>query len=707
MGWPEFLFFMSCPENEKPIRSFLQRPDKLNLPLDVDLLEQIVIRARRLLLPSLNSLFERALLAHILIHNNIPGLVDWAKKYFVLEKILPGLTWQAIEQGKWGRVLIPVTGSDGARIICLIAGVTDVSFSLICPDWAREIFSLKSINTLEQTIDMILTRTGSDKSVYIFPLLEHGARIEGGSFALGLALGLLSLIKGEQIYQNFVATGNLRLCDGAIYVDDVGGREEKYKIVKHYNFSLFLVPYANTWLAMQQKDQLSEVVCVRDLDQAWIWVKLYDETNADELKRTELLTTPAGFVDNCLGVKCETLRWFLTQRLNQDLVDEIVADEKISSAFVRNIGICIAKERDRAELLLNLDVNPDKLASTSKSSAFLWCVYKFKLATHKGLLTEAKKWSEYAEQFLPYAKITNKKEVVSFINSRFVHERHNNYVFKPYFSSSLQRYIDQLEPSQPDMELGKLYGTIAQNYGFCGPEYLKKVECYVRLAQENFGNGQIDEPELQEQWQREFSILAYAYLDAGRIGQARAALWEYLGISAWTEFNRQQCCDTALSYQQALLVRYLADSLNDAEYGADSRNVFAEWKNEFLNCLKRIRYEKRSHPWQLWTYNLGRLLAETDEIELAKNTWQTSLELCFCGGETVVVMGLLPLAGLFKYNLYGAEEKRKLGEIFDLLQKTSSLSRKHFSELLACQKEEDVLKLVAEKPEKFFPFSYR
>jgi hypothetical protein len=154
-------------------------------------------------------------------------------------------------------------------------------------------------------------------------------------------------------------------------------------------------------------------------------------------------------------------------------------------------------------------------------------------------------------------------------------------------------------------------------------------------------------------------------------------------------------------------VRYLADSLNDAEYGADSRNVFAEWKNEFLNCLKRIRYEKRSHPWQLWTYNLGRLLAETDEIELAKNAWQTSLDLCFCGGETVVVMGLLPLAGLFKYNLYGAEEKRKLGEIFDLLQKTSSLSRKHFSELLACQKEEDVLKLVAEKPEKFFPFSYR
>jgi hypothetical protein len=261
------------------------------------------------------------------------------------------------------------------------------------------------------------------------------------------------------------------------------------------------------------------------------------------------------------------------------------------------------------------------------------------------------------------------------------------------------------------MELGKLYGTIAQNYGFCGSDYLDNVERHVRLAQENFGGGLIDEPEIKKQWQREFSILAYAYLDAGRIGQAKAALWRFLGISAWAELNKQNCCDTAISfpYQQALLLRYLADSLNDAEHGKESRSVFAELKNEFLSCLKRIKYEKgkRSHPWQLWAYNLGRLLAETDEIERAKDAWHISLEMCFCGGETVVVMGLLPLAELFKYNLYGNEEKRKLDNIVDLLQKTSSLSRKHFSELLACQKEEDVLTLVKDKPDKFFPFSYR
>jgi len=706
MKWEDFLFLL-CSQNEKLILSYLQRPYKLSLPLDVDNLDLFVKHASYLLPSSLNPIFERVILAHILIHNNRPDLIDWAKRYFVLEKILPELTWEAIEHSRWNRVLFPVTGAEGAKIICLITGVIDISCALLYPSWAREIFSLESITTLKQTTDMILTRTGSDNSVYFFPLLNQGLKIEGGSFALGFALILLSLLRDEEIYQNFIATGGLRLCDGDIYVEDVGAIEEKYKIVKYDRFPLFIVPYSNFGMRMQKSDSLPQVVCVRKLDHAWMWVKLYNKTDLDELKRIELLTTPAGFVDNCRGVKYETLSWFLNEVQTQDLIDKIITDKKICSDFIRNVSSCMAEDRKRAELLLNLDVKLDNLASTSKSNAFLWCVYKFKSATHKGLLTEAKKWSEYAEQFLPYAKITNKKEVVSFINSRFVHERHNNYVFKPYFSSSLQRYIDQLEPSQPDMELGKLYGTIAQNYGFCGPEYLKKVECYVRLAQENFGNGQIDEPELQEQWQREFSILAYAYLDAGRIGQARAALWEYLGISAWTEFNRQQCCDTALSYQQALLVRYLADSLDYAEYGADSRNVFAEWKNEFLNCLKRIRYEKRSHPWQLWTYNLGRLLAETDEIELAKNALQTSLELCFCGGETVVVMGPLPLAGLFKYNLYGAEEKRKLGEIFDLLQKTSSLSRKHFSELLACQKEEDVLKLVAEKPEKFFPFSYR
>jgi hypothetical protein len=328
MKWEDFLFLL-CSQNEKLILSYLQRPYKLSLPLDVDKLDLFVKHASYLLPSSLNPIFERVILAHILIHNNRPDLIDWAKRYFVLEKILPELTWEAIEHSRWNRVLFPVTGAEGAKIICLITGVIDISCALLYPSWAREIFSLESITTLKQTTDMILTRTGSDNSVYFFPLLNQGLKIEGGSFALGFALILLSLLRDEEIYQNFIATGGLRLCDGDIYVEDVGAIEEKYKIVKYDRFPLFIVPYSNFGMRMQKSDSLPQVVCVRKLDHAWMWVKLYNKTDLDELKRIELLTTPAGFVDNCRGVKYETLSWFLNEVQTQDLIDKIITDKKI------------------------------------------------------------------------------------------------------------------------------------------------------------------------------------------------------------------------------------------------------------------------------------------------------------------------------------------------------------------------------------------
>ena len=704
------LSWIKCSD-KKQIIVYFQRPDKWKFPLHPQDLEVFKWELEKQLPSDIKFFFKRALLTHTLLNNNYPGLIRWAKKNLNWPRLISGLSGDTIEKSNWTNVLIPVTTPTEPRIISLIVGFLPGSIPVFCPKWAINIFSHNSIQHLKRTIDLILEFTGSDNSVYIFPLLEPDARIEGGSFCLGVALGLLSLIKKQPIYKKLIATGNIFLSDGNICVGDVGDIEEKYKIVKFEGFSIFIVPYSQSHLIKRENNTLPEVVGVNDLEQAWMWARFYDKTNSDELRRMELLYTPKGFVDNCLSVTKDKLYWFVNEQIKQDLVNDIISDDSLCNSYLQKLHLCYQnRDKERLSLLLDLNIDVKKLEDLNKIYAFSWYVYKFKIATDRGLLDESNKWSNYAKRFLKYAEITHKDLVVSFINSYFVHERHNRYKFFPDIPEEVKIYIEKLKVLEPNIELGKLYGTIAQNYGFCGPKYLNEVEHYVKLAQKNFGDGEIKESQLYKEWQREFSVLTYAYLDAGRIEDAKKCLWKYLNIEGWEIEKIEYFCKNYedYAYQHVLIMRYLADAVGYSMFEKEIDFLFDQLRDKFLSIFNQIKLKKVTHPWQLWTYNLGRILAVRGDRELAKEAWKVAINICLSGGETMQVMSLLALSALFNYNLYEREEEVILDKIISLLKSPHTfLEKKHFEKLVMFKDKKDVLRLVYKESKIFFPFSYR
>jgi len=62
-----------------------------------------------------------------------------------------------------------------------------------------------------------------------------------------------------------------------------------------------------------------------------------------------------------------------------------------------------------------------------------------------------------------------------------------------------ERYLTQCAGGcVVDRTLGELYGSICQNFGFCGPRYLSECEDHAQKAMQALGGGDVPETRIPE-----------------------------------------------------------------------------------------------------------------------------------------------------------------------------------------------------------------
>jgi hypothetical protein len=346
----------------------------------------------------------------------------------------------------------------------------------------------------------------------------------------------------------------------------------------------------------------------------------------------------------------------------------------------------------------------DVLYSQSPELCLRLCRMQLMRCRHQGCLTGWKAWKTWLEGHDLEEEIAwsdqGETKLIMLLAERIVQDQHNTFCFDPQILDTLGPWFQEaLSAEQEHFErrlqraqspvhraLGCFYGTMAQHFGFCGPRYLDLCRDYVHLAQNAFGQGM--KTDFRQDWQREFSYLVYAFLDAGDMAQAQDALLAYLECSNLEDF--QPATDNP--FQHAAYVRFLADSgqalpLHYAEY----------W-------IPRLSQISASHPWQLWAVNLGRI---TPDPAPKKACWETAVNICTAiPGETTKAMLLLPLSFLSVHELVEKNWlEKKTQAAMDTIR--TLLHTEHFAPLLQTANWEHLLTQVRTHQSTLFPFSYR
>ncbi|MCK9263759.1 MAG: hypothetical protein RBR09_13540 [Desulfobulbaceae bacterium] len=337
--------------------------------------------------------------------------------------------------------------------------------------------------------------------------------------------------------------------------------------------------------------------------------------------------------------------------------------------------------------------------------AFKWCIGSISLANHRGDIQGAEPWRTPAERLLERVHDDDKLE---YLNHRFVGERFNRYDFRPEIPADIAALLEIEERRQAvspreNRNLGAIYGTIAQNFGFCGPVYLAELRRYARLAIAAFGSRH------RVETLRPRAYLIYGLLDGGLLDEAAVRLNDYLGIpensrpedvlAKLAELVGNNPADHA--YQAAVTSRALADI---------GREGITLGSRGLLSLVAGKTFQGMEHPWQLTALNLGRLYLLTGEEKNTERLLRHAVDICHYGETTMQVMSLLPLAELHWMGVANSSDYILAGEIGKLLRGSPDLNRAHFQVLFREPAQPDpraMLAAVYALRHTLFPFSYR
>lgn len=343
----------------------------------------------------------------------------------------------------------------------------------------------------------------------------------------------------------------------------------------------------------------------------------------------------------------------------------------------------------------------DNLVLDNPEQALEACTFHIGMSNRIGDAEKVQTWIRTADLIEERVRNINLDAVVRYWNHRLV-ARHNRYTFDPEIESGLAGIITMYtRQHQTDCRFGfnrrpnfgELCGTIAQNYGFCGPVFLDQVRYYTDLAQEAFGMNHC--PQIhQNDWRRQFNYLTYALLDARNFAEARDCLCRYLKIDK--PENLLDIVPKQMSlWEHALICRYVAET------GADILSPeMVDWVENAASFLPD------SHPGQLWACNLGKIMLRLNSVEKAEKWFRKSLDICFCphAGPAIRVMALLPASKMFALKMLRENEVDVFKNI--ILESVNALNKDHFKMI----KEfgfKDILEKIDSFPETLFPFSYR
>lgn len=335
-------------------------------------------------------------------------------------------------------------------------------------------------------------------------------------------------------------------------------------------------------------------------------------------------------------------------------------------------------------------------------AAYRWCVARLACANRSGAVADGQAWIALAQDLAQRIGGGKRSDCA---NHGFITARFNRYDFRPEPPEDFARHLNleqqiyQID-QRDNRALGALYGTLAQNYGFCGCAYQQQFDECIRLAEAAFG---------REHRRESLRLLAYQIynrIDGRHYPESFELLNRYLGVPAdngpqqWIEAVQcQQQHPTEHSTFQAAIVCHLLAELVRAGH--------VEVQPDWCRPLATMIPSRLSHPWQLTACNLGQLFLAAGLHNQGTTLLHRCTEACLSGGITMVPMALLPLAALHGFSPGNAGVLVSCNEVLQRIRASSALHQRHFQPLMALIAPEQSLEAVLANPGRYFPFSYR
>jgi len=682
----------------------LSRPDRIEWPKLWNELESLVKQLKAKLPAEFGMLVDLSLAAHYLL-TPLERTNRTTRQRFI-DSLNPEILPVQLFEGAGNWRLIPVAvvphGCKSAIQYFMVGNLSN-SFDMRWPNWMSDHLDHTSLRAVSDAFRAAQSFSGQPGSLFTFSLKSpDDGQIRGRSLGLPITLAALSALTHHPLTPHLLATGDIH-CDSELFpIEAVADIPAKAQAAVQQKFQLMLIPKASLPLVEKPASLTIKPVC--DLQEAWLWARLYSTGREKYLDLLNHIQHDATLlINNCLEMDRDLLGWLINSENGKFLVQNILNDPDCVKTLVGKLTTCLEsanRDLNRAAILgkfISNDIGFSSLGKQHPMLAFKWSVMNLKRANHCGNNDESRYWKEQAYAFRQIALRADPKEYSYFINNLCV-SCHNTYTFHPDPPSEFLEAMDDEQNHSRGLcyVLGSMYGTMAQNYAFCGPPYLKQVIQYVELAQFQFGDGEI--PDYQNDWIREFSYLIYAFLDASDYGRARQALWRYLQIDSWSELKPWQ--EMKNDFERFALIRYLADSC-DHHNSLEENDVVTQLIDK--HACKPL---KVGHPCQLIAWNLGRLALALNNPTLANNFLETSIHFCEKSEETIHPMVLLPLSAFHHANLLTNRHRMCFESAMDLIRSSQFLNQHHFLPLMAGDMP-TALHLIWINQARFFPFMYR
>lgn len=634
---------------------------------------------------------EQTLQAAEYIYTRYPCL----QVYFQLE---PDELWN-FEYASASWIGITESNKTGGIVGRVIVGTSryELVSSPITPPWWDTMADTSARTALNDVILLIKNRLKRYVTlVWFFP--ERA--IHGGSFSLSVYAAAWSAYSGKILSDSVVLSGQI-LGDGEVIRTSHIKKKRKIALIR--GFRGFIYGSNGHQSRIETAGEI-ESISVCNLDDLDCLLELYEPGNVKQLHTIhDILKTPEALAARLHHLSEKTIKTAWFKGAYKKLLKKIFKNPSTAEEFATALEKVWQRFGDKPYLMTRIlkPIREDQvieLARDKPQAAWTIAMCKSTCAAHEGDLTGATKWENIAG--IATARILNDLGIIErradLWNRHVVNSYHLAFRFSPVLPQPLIEIIRTLELIKKELSLnampvlGRLYGTVAQNYGFCGPQYLSQLEEYVEKAQAAFGNGKVEE--LREDWNRQWNYLIYAYLDANKYDDAEKALCSYLYVNNLAEIDSIEN-QSWNPFHKAALARFVADT---GKY----RELFDGIGIDIARGMVSLK-----HPWELWAFNVGRIQHDP-KARIAM--WNLSKEIAEHLKGPARALMLLPLAGMF------VEELRPEKEIVSEFEKLKThlesfpwLRQGHFKLLWNPRPKREIIEELWNNIHLFFPFTYR
>ncbi len=612
--------------------------------------------------------------------------------------------WEKLAEAPWTLIPVVVDARPKPRAVWFAVGTHDDGGSVLTPPWWSAVADDQALRATAVGGNLLHKRTG--RGLCVLPVVSPcGPRcLFGPSLSLPLYLAAWGLQKGRRP-EHMTATGTL---DEEGVVGPVSALLPKARAAHAVGRRALICPNQGLNPEKMQGTAVT-LLPVGDVELAeYLWQTFHDQTGSKALSDFQRLSAPEELAHTVHLLDPRIGRWSGFRDRYRATTEKILRNPEWAEQVLERLAKIVRDphaDPDWIERLLEpWDARCfEALAEENPLAAFQAAQTRWAAATRRGDPEEARQWAHRCEsvqdRVLLYPEGIYK--ICDFLNRRLVSERHALYRFDPELPEEvwdmvrrleeerLERTRDGRKPAAP--ALGKLYGTIAQNYGFCGPKYLENVRQSVSAAQDAFGCGRL--LGYRADWHRQFHYRLYAELDAEDWNAAQETLWAYApsGAAADSGTSPGKPFEIMSPYEHAALARYLADT-------GTVNPAYSAW------AVERMERPLPGHPWSLWLWNVGRIF---QKAEPKRRAWWQSAELSLRLGATAHPMALLPLAWLWCEGMATASQLEPYAaRVMDHLDH-GPLWRPHFQEIFGCGSTDEVLDTVLLRASSLFPFTYR